>query len=78
MYYRHYKGKFYQVLGMVRNVHTEEDMVYYKALYDSTVQYFVRNKSEFFANVNTGTMLCARFTEVMFDALPQEAQSFID
>lgn len=78
MYYRHYKGKFYQVLGIVRNVHTEEDMVYYKTLYESTVQYFVRNASEFFANVDNGTTLCARFTEVPFSALPQEAQSFVE
>lgn len=31
--YRHYKGKFYSVLGLVRNSETEELMVLYIPLY---------------------------------------------
>ena len=33
--YRHYKGKFYEVLGTVRHSETLEELVLYKALYDS-------------------------------------------
>ncbi|MCQ2487291.1 MAG: DUF1653 domain-containing protein [Clostridia bacterium] len=31
--YRHYKGNFYEVLGLARHSETEETMVVYKALY---------------------------------------------
>ena len=34
--YRHYKGKEYEVLGVVRHSETLEEMVLYKALYEST------------------------------------------
>lgn len=33
--YRHYKGKFYEVLGVARHSETLEEIVVYKALYDS-------------------------------------------
>ena len=32
--YRHYKGKFYQVIGIANHSETLEKMVVYKALYD--------------------------------------------
>lgn len=31
--YKHYKGKYYQVLGVARHTETKEKMVLYKALY---------------------------------------------
>jgi hypothetical protein len=33
--YRHYKGKQYQVIGVVHHSETLEEMVVYKALYDT-------------------------------------------
>ena len=33
--YKHFKGKEYEVLGVVRHSETLKDMVLYKALYDS-------------------------------------------
>lgn len=31
--YRHYKGNFYQVLGLCKHTETQEELIYYKALY---------------------------------------------
>ena len=31
--YRHYKGNYYEVIGMARHSETLEDMVVYRALY---------------------------------------------
>ena len=31
--YRHFKGNYYEVIGMVRHSETLEDMVLYRALY---------------------------------------------
>lgn len=31
--YRHYKGNFYQVLGVARHSETEEELVVYRCLY---------------------------------------------
>lgn len=33
--YQHYKGKKYEVVGVARHTETMEEMVVYKALYDS-------------------------------------------
>jgi hypothetical protein len=33
--YRHYKGKMYEVLGVARHSETKEELVVYKALYDT-------------------------------------------
>ncbi|MFN5831238.1 MAG: DUF1653 domain-containing protein, partial [Bacteroidota bacterium] len=31
--YKHYKGKLYEVIGLVRHSETLEEMILYKALY---------------------------------------------
>jgi hypothetical protein len=33
--YQHYKGKFYEVIGVARHSETLEEMVVYRALYNS-------------------------------------------
>ena len=32
--YRHYKGNFYELVGVARHSETEEEMVVYRKLYD--------------------------------------------
>ena len=53
--YKHYKGKFYEVLGLTLHTETREPMVLYKALYPVTdlpeefgkIPLFVRPKTMF-------------------------------
>ena len=53
--YKHYKGKFYEVIGTVRHSETLEELVLYKALYESPEfgkdQLWVRPKKMFLENV---------------------------
>lgn len=64
--YRHYKGKFYEVIGTVRHSETLEELVLYKALYDSPEfgkdQLWVRPLKMFLENVEIDGKLIPRFT----------------
>lgn len=45
--YKHYKGQLYEVIGEAVHTETEEELVLYKALYETDYDYFVRPKSMF-------------------------------
>ncbi len=53
--YQHYKGKFYEVIELVRHSETLEELVLYRALYESKDfgknTLWVRPKEMFFENV---------------------------
>ena len=53
--YKHYKDKLYEVVGVARHSETLEELVVYKALYDSEEfdknSLWVRPKKMFFENV---------------------------
>ena len=53
--YQHYKGKFYEVIGIARHSESLEELVAYRALYDSKEfgknALWVRPKKMFFENV---------------------------
>ncbi len=50
--YRHYKGKEYQVIAVVKHSETLEDLVLYKALYDNPKsKLWVRPLEMFLENV---------------------------
>lgn len=69
--YRHYKGKFYEVLGTVRHSETTEEMVLYRALYDSPEfgkeQLWVRPLEMFLENVHINGEEIPRFSFVSED-----------
>ncbi|MFZ5955687.1 MAG: DUF1653 domain-containing protein [Nanoarchaeota archaeon] len=63
--YQHYKGKFYEVIGVGRHSETLEELVIYRALYDSEEfgnnALWVRPKAMFLETVNVGGKEIPRF-----------------
>lgn len=60
--YRHYKGQFYEVLGVVRHSETLEELVLYKALYENrTSALWVRPIRMFLENVKVNGKPVPRF-----------------
>lgn len=58
--YRHYKGIFYQVLGICKHTETQEELVYYKALYGN-YDCWVRPIKMFFEEVEYESQKQPRF-----------------
>lgn len=58
--YQHYKGKYYQVLGVARHSETLEEMVVYQLLYDD-YSWWVRPLKMFLENVEVDGKLVPRF-----------------
>jgi len=63
--YKHYKGKFYEVIGVARHSETLEELVVYRALYDdekfSKNALWVRPKRMFLEYVTTDDKKVPRF-----------------
>ena len=63
--YEHYKGKQYEVIGLARHSETLEELVIYKALYDSEEfgnnTLWARPKSMFLENINIDGKEIPRF-----------------
>jgi len=66
--YKHYKGKFYEVTGVATHSETLEEIVIYKALYDSKEfgknALWVRPRKMFCENVNVNGKEVPRFEYV--------------
>ncbi len=63
--YRHYKGNLYEVVGIVRHSETQEELVLYKALYQSEGEnLWVRPKKMFEEDVIVAGNTVSRFTFV--------------
>lgn len=62
--YRHFKGKYYRVIGFGRDCNDPENgLVYYQALYGNK-DYWVRPVKEFLNFVNKGDYTGYRFVKV--------------
>lgn len=63
--YQHYKGKFYEVVGTAKHSETLEELVVYRALYDSKEfsknALWVRPKSMFLEKVTVNNKEVPRF-----------------
>ena len=54
--YKHYKGKFYHVIDIVRHSETLEELVLYECLYENDLgKLWVRPKAMFFEKLEDGT-----------------------
>jgi hypothetical protein len=66
--YQHYKGKFYEVVGVAKHTETLEEMIVYRALYDSNEfgnnALWVRPKSMFLEYVTVDGKEIPRFKYV--------------
>ena len=61
--YKHYKGPFYQVIGVARHSETEEELVVYLALYGER-GLWVRPKAMFLEQVVVDGRAVPRFERV--------------
>lgn len=60
--YKHYKGKYYQVIGVAKHTETLEDLVTYYCLYpNEKSQLWVRPKSMFEELVEVNGAMIPRF-----------------
>lgn len=63
--YQHYKGNFYEVLGVAKHSETLKDFVVYKSLYDSpdfpVGSLWIRSKEMFFGQVEVDGQKVLRF-----------------
>ncbi len=61
--YRHFKGRYYLVLGEALHSETQEEMVVYQPLYGEP-RWFVRPKAMFLETLDRAGMPVARFEYV--------------
>ncbi|MEK9153242.1 MAG: DUF1653 domain-containing protein [Patescibacteria group bacterium] len=63
--YQHYKGDFYEVIGVARHTETKEDFVVYKSLYESPGfpkgSLWIRPKEMFLGQVEMNGQKVPRF-----------------
>lgn len=62
--YQHYKGRFYEVIGVAKHSETLEELVVYRALYEDEFgknALWVRPKKMFMENVTIGNKVVPRF-----------------
>lgn len=62
--YKHYKGKFYEVVGVALHSETLEPVVVYKPLYESKSEYWVRPYDMFVETVEKDGQTIPRFAKV--------------
>jgi hypothetical protein len=61
--YQHFKGKFYEVIGIAKHSETMEELVVYRALYGDR-ELWVRPKNMFLESVEVDGKTVPRFRHV--------------
>lgn len=76
LFYRHYKGHYYQVVGEALDTQDDSIVIVYRTLYPSAYSLFTRPKEVFFSQVrlSDGTIV-DRFHPVDYKELPLEARN---
>ncbi len=76
--YRHFKGKYYQEVGVALDTTSDTTVVVYRTLYASEYALFTRPYDEFHGTVDLpdGTRV-PRFEPVGTEALPQAAAAML-
>ena len=59
--YKHYKGKFYEVIGIGHHSETLEEFVVYRPLYESEYTLWIRPKKMFLEEVEVNGKKVKRF-----------------
>lgn len=78
MYYRHFKGRYYQVVGEALDTTTDDKVIVYRTLYSSDHALFTRPYHEFHGVTTTAQgETVQRFTPVERADLPQEAKDMV-
>lgn len=75
-FYRHFKGRYYQVVGVALDTATEGRVVVYRTLYPSGHALFTRPYDEFHGwKDNADGQRVRRFTPVAYADLPDDARA---
>jgi len=61
--YRHFKGNYYEVIGLAIDIESKEEFVLYRQMYD-VFGYWIRPKDMFFGKKNTENGCTDRFTKI--------------
>lgn len=78
MYYRHFKGRYYQVVGEALDTTNDGRVIVYRTLYPSDYALFTRPYQEFHGVTTTAQgETVQRFTLVEHASLPQEAKDMV-
>ena len=76
LFYRHYKGRYYQAVGEALDTQDDSIVIIYRTLYPSGYSLFSRPKEEFFGLVRLQDgKVTERFHAVPYADLPEEARA---
>ena len=79
MFYRHFKGKYYQTVAEALDTSSDDTVVIYRTLYPSDYEWFTRPKAEFHGEkILESGLTVRRFAPTDFSDLPDEVQEYVN
>ena len=79
MFYRHFKGRYYQAVAEALDTATEQTVIIYRTLYPSEYAWFTRPAEEFHGEkVTEDGIRVKRFAPVEYAQLPTEVQEYVN